>query len=42
MDDSDGSCSCKDISQEHPSEEHDYSGSQREKMRPATESILPL
>lgn len=42
MDDSDGSYSCKDISQEHPSEEHDYSGSQRDKRRPATESILPL
>lgn len=27
MGDSDGSHSCKDISQEHPSEEHDDSGS---------------
>ncbi len=40
MGDSDGSRSCKDISQEHPSEEHDDPGSLVGKKRPFIESIL--
>ncbi len=40
MGDSDGSRSSKDISQEHPSEEHDEPGSLVGKKRPFTESIF--
>ncbi len=40
MGDSDGSGSSKEISQEHPSEEHDEPGSLIGKKRPSTESIF--
>lgn len=42
MGDSDGSRSCKDIGQEHPSEEHDDPGSLAWARRPVTELIISI